>query len=221
MKLIKLLATSATLSAAVLAFPAHAALTTYTNQAAFQAAAGATTVETFSASPLQSSTSNFSGTFNGFSLTSQSNGNFSGIVNNTYNSDSGMPASFAGQNFYGLGSSAGNAGPTSNFAFASGTRAFGFDFFNTDTTDRYSITVNGITQIAIDYFSSGFFGIVATGGDTFSSASIQSAAFGGYVSTVGLDNIRVASTSVPEPTGLALLGIALFGFAAARRKSRN
>lgn len=218
MKLIKILAT---LSAAALVLPAHAGLTVYTDQAAFQAAAGTTTVETFSAAPLGASTNAFSGTFNGFSLTSQSNGNYSGIVNTTYNGDGGMPSSFAGQNFYGLGSSAGDAGPTSSFTFASGTRAFGFDFFNTDSTDRYSITVNGITQVAIDYFSSGFFGIVATGGDTFSSASIQSDDFGGYVSTVGLDNILVDVTSVPEPTGLALLGIALFGFAAARRTSRN
>lgn len=220
LKLIKLLATSATLSAAAFALPAQATLTTYTNLAAFQAAAGATSLETFSAAVVNRTTLNYSGRFNGFSLSSAANSNFSGIVSSAYNTDSGVPVSFNGQNFYGWGNSAGSAGPTTTFTFTGPATAFGFDFFNTDTTDRYSLIVNGFNQTVINFKTSGFFGIVATAGETFSIASIQSASFGGYVSTAGLDNVRV-SANVPEPTGLALFGVALFGFAAARRKARK
>jgi hypothetical protein len=57
---------------------------------------------------------------------------------------------------------------------------------------------------------------VATGGDSFNSASIQTAQYGGFISTEGIDNVRVSA--VPEPGSLALLGLGLAGLAFARKR---
>ncbi len=221
MKTLKTLSIAAALTAAVFALPAQAALVTYTNLAAFNAASGATTVETFSNATVGFSTSNYSGAFKGFSLTSVANGDRSGIAQGTIangGDDTVIPAAFNGQNFYGWGEgNDGGVGPTTTFTFNKPTTAFGFDWFNTDVTDSYSVTVNGVSNTVFTITSSGFFGIIATAGDTFTKATIQTVSAGGYISTEGLDNVRVSN--VPEPTGVALLGIAMAGLAMARRKS--
>lgn len=217
MKTLKIAATLVALAAATFVLPAQATLVTYTNLAAFQAAAGTTSLETFSNAALGTSTGNFSGSFNKFTLSSVSNGDRSGIANGSISGSDTPPAAFNGQNFYGWGEGDGNNGPTSTFTFAAGTRAFGFDWFNTDTTDSYSVTINGLTQTVFNFNASGFFGVIATNGESFSTATIQNASFGGYVQTEGLDNVRVGN--VPEPGSIALLGLALAGVAVARRKS--
>lgn len=217
MKTLKALATIAALTTASFALPAQATITIYTNLAAFQAAAGGTTLETFGGATLGTATSNYSGAFNGFTLKSVSNGDLSGIANGSIGPNATTPpAAFNGQNFYGWGEGDGGIGPVSTFTFASGTHAFGFDWFDTDLTDSYSVTVNNLTTTVFNYGSSGFFGVVATG-ESFSTASIQNVTDGGFVDTEGLDNVRVGT--VPEPSGIALFGLAIAGLVVARRKS--
>lgn len=224
MKLFKTLALTAAVASAAFALPAQATLTSYNSLTTFQAAAGTTTVETFTAATLGATTANYAGSFNGFNLTSVSNGDKSGIATSAFNSGDNypIPLLFAGQKFYGWGEGNGGTGPTTTFSFVKPTIAFGFDWFNTDLTDDYSVTVNSLTQTVFAKAGSsaaqGFFGIIATGGESFTSARIQNVSNGGFVSTEGLDNVLVRA--VPEPTSIALFGIALLGVAAARRKSR-
>ena len=226
MKVVRVIVLSAV--AVLLTARAEASLLTFTNLASFQAAAGATSVETFSAAVVGFSTTNFSGSFNRFSLSSVSNGDNSGISTGSMTGGGDnfpIPAPFAGQNFYGWGSVDGNVGPTSTFTFAAGTTAFGFDWFNTDVTDTYSLTINGQTFVGPPFSlagtsaSSGFFGVVATGGDTFTTATIQTSSMGGFISTEGLDNVRVSS--VPEPATMSLLAIGLGGFGLRKLRGRR
>lgn len=230
MKALKTFAAVAALACAATAVPAHATLTTYNTLAAFQAAAGLTTDETFSMASVGTSTSPYAGSFKGFQLSSISNGDKSGIATGSISGgdNTPVPNTFAGQNFYGwgegTGNTAGGVGPTTLFTFTNPVTAFGFDWFNTDRTDNYSVTVNSLNQIVFNFASSnsassGFFGVVASNNETFTTASIQNVRNGGFVSTEGLDNVRVSA--VPEPTGVALFGIALFGLMAARRRSRG
>jgi hypothetical protein len=227
MKALKTFAAVAALACATTAAPAHAALMTYTSLAAFQAAAGLTTVETFSSASVGYSAANYSGSFHGFNLSSVANGDRSGISTGTIayaGDDTSIPGAFVNQNFYGWGDSGdGSVGPTTLFTFTDAVTAFGFDWFDTDISDSYSVTVNSLTQIVLNTTSSGFFGVVGTDNESFTSASIQTAGYGGYISTEGLDNVRVAArvSAVPEPTGVALFGIALFGLMAARRRARS
>lgn len=224
MKALKIFAATIPFAFAAISVPAHAVIapyTTYKNLAAFEAAAGQTSVETFSSALLGDSNANYAGSFKGFNLSSIANGDRSGIATGTIGTsdNTAIPAAFQKQNFYGWGEgNDGKNGPTTLFTFTKPVTAFGFDWFNTDTSDSYSVTVNGLTQTVFNYKSSGFFGIVATNNQTFTSASIQNVNYGGYISTEGLDNVRVSA--VPEPTGVALFGIAILGFMAARRRSR-
>ena len=209
-----LAATLLTLTAAA----AQASLITYTNKAAFLAAAGSLSTETFSSASVGTSTANYSGSFNGFTLSSVANGDKSGIATGTIaGADNiSIPSSFTGQNFYGWGNSNGGAGPTTTFTFTSGITAFGFDWFNTDMSDRYSVTVNSQSTVVFNYASSGFFGVIDTAG--FTSATIQTANYGGYLSTMGLDNVLTSNNSVPEPTSAALIALGLAGLGMRRRQ---
>ena len=209
-----LAATLLTLTAAA----AQASLITYTNKAAFLAAAGSLSTETFSSATVGTSTANYSGSFSNFTLTSVANGDKSGIATGTIaGADNiSIPSSFTGQNFYGWGNSNGGAGPTTTFTFTSGITAFGFDWFNTDMSDRYSVTVNSQSTVVFNYASSGFFGVIDTAG--FTSATIQTANYGGYLSTMGLDNVLTSNNSVPEPTSAALIALGLAGLGMRRRQ---
>lgn len=204
-------------AALIVSTAANAAFVVYSDPVAFAAAAGSLHTESFASAPLNASTASYSRVFTDFTLSSVANGNLSGVVNGTFNGDGGAPASFLGQNFYGWGSSAGGVASTSTFTVA-GASAFGFDFFNTDTTDRYAIAINGTDRGAIGYFTNGFFGVIATGADHINQVQIRTASYGGYISSAGIDNVRVAANAVPEPSALLLTAGALLALGAARRR---
>lgn len=200
----------------VISSSSRATLTVYTDQASWQAAVGtaSVSVETFSSS----TTGNFASTFGplpfaGFTLSGSANGDRIGIQTGSIasgGSDTPIPSSFVGQNYLGWGNGDGQTGPTTTFAFANGTSAFGFNWFNTDVTDNYQIVItstSGTTNryvsppftFASSVASTGFWGIVATNGEKITGATISTNAFGGYVSDAGIDNVRVSPSTVATP----------------------
>lgn len=52
------------------------------------------------------------------------------------------------------------------------------------------------------------------------SASIQASSFGGYVSTEGLDNVRIATKATAVPTPALLPGLIGMGVAAFRKRRK-
>lgn len=197
---------------------------TYTNLASWSAAAGSSTLEDFSGATVGTSTANYGPTaFTGFTLSSISNGDEVGIANGAIGGGSTPPVPFNGQNFFGWGNGDGNDGPTTTLTFTQPVFAFGFDWFNTDTTDRYQITLNPSGQNFVsppfDFNSQGFFGIVS---DTpIDSVTISTLEFGGFVDTEGFDNVRVALAAVPEPTTWAMIGMVTLGTGAMTWRKRR
>ena len=217
------------------------AQTTYTDPTAFKAAAGLTQTETFSkATPgdFASVGGVYTATFDGFSVTGQNNGNYVGIANNAV-SDSGpnydIPSNFTNQNYLTWADATGGTiSLTINFAAA--TTAFGFDWFNTDYSDQYQISLPGGTQFSGPPFTeadngvatSGFFGLVSA--TPFTSILITDRNFGGYISDEGIDNLVtngagsvVLAAAAPEPGTwlMMIVGFGLAGFALRSAKKRS
>lgn len=228
--------------AAIVAVPGYAqAQTSYTNKAAFLAAAGSTQTETFSGASVGNFASTggvFNAAFDGFSITGQNNGNYVGIARGAVSSggpNTPIPTAFTGQNYLSWANITGDiVSLTINFNAA--TTAFGFDWFNTDYTDQYSINLPGgkvfsgppFTQVvsSSSTANSGFFGLISA--TPFTSVVITNNFFGGYISDEGMDNfvtngVGSVNSGVPEPAtwAMMLLGFGAIGFAmrGARRRS--
>lgn len=214
------------------------AQTSYTDKATFLAAAGSTQTETFSSA----TTGNFASTggvfnaaFDGFSVTGQNNGNYVGIATgNTSSSgpDRSIPTSFTGQKYLTWANITGGiVSLTINFNAA--TTAFGFDWFDTDVTDSYSVQIPGGTTFNSPPFtlagataSTGFFGLVSA--NPFTSVVITNVRNGGYISDEGMDNFITngagsVNGAVPEPASWAMmiLGMGAVGFAMRSAKRRS
>lgn len=236
-------------AASMIAGSADAATTVYTSRAAFEAAASTggrnLQTETFNSATRGAFASsgtngNFSESFDGFTLTGQNNGNYVGVANGTTSSsgpNSPIPASFTGQNYLQWANLSG-ANRTAaivsvNINLNAATTAFGFDWFNTDATDQYTFTVDGVSYsappftVAPNGTTSGFFGLVS---DTaFTRATITNNFFGGYISDEGLDNLTTNGVgsqnpgAVPEPAtwAMMILGFGLLGCAMRRRRTEG
>lgn len=213
----------------------HAAFTTYLSQPSFSTAAGATVVEDFNSYSQQvisaPGNASYSKAFSAFTVSGNGNGDWVGIATGS------QPAAINATNYLQISQSSilpggsngnGNEGPTMVFSFATPITAFGFDWRDTDPTDSYKLVVNGV-EFANPPFSSsgtglgsGFFGLVATGGETFTSISLIQNTSGGIVDPFGIDNVRTSVNAVPEPSSVALaLSAAPLGLVLARRRWRS
>ncbi len=211
-----------------------AAIQSYTNQGAWQSAAGPTIVETFDSSPVAP----FPGApgagaipsqaFNGFSVSGSYNGDYVGIASGgslssingtkslTWVQHPGTP---------GWGGPAGNGGigPLVTLTFDSPILSLGFLWEDTDGSDSYTLEVPGQSAFTNPPFVTsgsgvGFFGIVS---DTpFTTVNFRSTRQGGVVGSFSIDNVQTGGGVVPEPTTLlvwSLLGTT--GVVVYRRKA--
>ena len=216
---------------------AQAGLITYTDEAAYNGATNGLTfaVEDFESYSAGLLTKGSQHSFNGFSAQADDN--------NTGSNNEGFeiyPSGFAGAehspfttsqylgwsedtpNFNGSGT----YGVTVSLSFASPLQAIAFDFLDSDRTDEYNLFVNGVNVTSFlssssSYDGSFFFGLVDTVGITSVVFSADSTSPGGFTEEFGIDNVRTSTlTSVPEPSTLAIFGLALFGLASRKFKKQ-
>lgn len=207
------------------AMPAAAATQTYSDLAEFLAAApNATNVETFSGR--QGSGANAPGQainatgFNGFSITGNRNRDYFGIAHGL------TVGNIDGTDFLAWSGIDSHAGPTFTLNFSAPVTAFGFDFNDRDSTDRYGITLStGETFFNPPFATltgSGFFGLRSDTAFTSVTFALVGTP-GGILEPFGIDNVRsnAGVAAVPEPASWAMM-IAGFGMAggALRRRGR-
>lgn len=175
-------------------------LTTTTNFATWQSATGSTLLE------------DFSGEANG-SFTSRDFGDFTGTL---FNPAGTTPSVISNE----IRLQSTNSNSFTRFSFDAPLTAFGLNWRNTDTTgDKIEMNISGNNYIFGSAGSSGFFGVVATGG-IFSNIDIgDSAGNGGALSYGYIDNFRYEP--IPEPTTMLLFGSGLIGLAGFRRRFKK
>jgi hypothetical protein len=202
--------------------PARAGIIFFTNEAAFDAATGALSTQTFTsanvtgnavaiANPLNSATNN--AVFATGSI-------LAGLSISSSAEHAGQDLGVAGVGAFGNVNKAvfnNFGGDTLELTFASGVSAVGFSYFNPVSSNvDVSVTAPGGaslgSQVATTNPTGGpsFFGIVATGGSVIGQVGLLGDS---GISTdfdfAGVDRIVFAGTTsvpAPEPTGLVLLG---------------
>jgi hypothetical protein len=177
-------------------------ITQYTSETAFQAAAGALSIEDFSGELDGSFTSR---TFTGFdaSLANAAYYDFPSVVSNE------LLIQYS------------ESGNILNLTFVSGIDALGFKWSNTDTfaADDVIELVIGGQSFEFGPSGSGFFGITTDNAFSIAGFSIT------YVDCEGcawmdlfIDDIRFGVSAVPEPSIIALFALGLVGIGFARRR---
>lgn len=223
---------------AVIAFcgnvtPARAALVTYLSQSDFLANAGPVTLEDFNSLAPQIITSpgshSFSKTIGEFALWGFGNGDFVGIGGGSNKGNiNGSSYLHFGQTSPQSGSyiGDGDAGPDVTLTFDTPQKAFGFTWIDTDLSDSYKLIINGVEFAGPPFSTSGtgrgFFGVVASGRETFTTVSFVHLAGDGMVDPFGIDDVIHAGLyTVPEPSSIVLACTALpmgLGLAWKRRR---
>jgi len=119
-----------------------------------------------------------------------------------------------------VGATAGSSNMSITFDMS--LEAIAFDTYNYDCgNDNSNIAVNGVslgataTSGGCPSGTIGFFGVVATSGTVISSLDFLPVRSSGTYN--GFDNFQY-STSIPEPTTVAIFGLALMGLASRRFK---
>ncbi|MFC1748162.1 PEP-CTERM sorting domain-containing protein [Pseudomonadota bacterium] len=186
-------------------------ITTYTDEAEFNAAAGAITVEDF--------TGETAGAFD-----SRDFGDFT--IDLMYD-EFGRQPEITTDGELRLQTRGAHSASTMNFD--TGITALGFDWRNTDDRDQMGLYFNEYREVPEISFGaaggSGFFGVIADTAFTLASLSdVSNIIDGGSALYYGyIDNIRYSSISGPSvpvslPTTLALMGLGLIGVGYSRKK---
>ena len=185
-------------------FVSSAAITTYTNQGNWSAAAGTTSLYDFN--------SEADGSF-----TSRDFGDFTGTLMNQY--DAITPAITSGE----LQLQRRQYTTDLKITFDSNISSFGFTWGNTDgSSDAMELNVLGQNFIFGPSLSSGFFGIVST--SLFTEALLSdSVGNGGSLSYGYVDNFQYGDGTgeVPIPAAAFMFAPALLGFMGLRRRAKN
>jgi len=198
----------------------QAAITTYTDLSAYQAAlSGANEeIEDFNSATVGNFTNPINETgFNFFSVTGNTDDDNVGIFAGTGDDD------IDGTQYLGWDGS--DVGPTFNFIFDDNITAFAFQWTDNDGSDVYRLVVteDGTTsQYYNPPFSNstgtGFCGIISD--DSFTQVTIENQSYGGVISGFGLDNFRMATADVTPasiPTmnewGIIIMSVILAGSA--------
>ncbi|MEZ6135345.1 MAG: hypothetical protein R3C53_10590 [Pirellulaceae bacterium] len=216
-----------------------AGLITYTDQSSF---AAATAGLTFASQDFSSATSgalskNTAHDFGGFSATA---------VDNTTGSNNMVfyiaPASFSGAQYSpftnsqhlgwaedppGIGNGSGQYGPTVTIQFDAPQTAVSFLFLDSDVTDEYRLSVDGV-NVAFPSNSSSFrgaffFGLINST-DSISTLvfSADNTSPGGVVEEFGIDDLRFSlANTVPEPMSVTIWSLGILGLASGTRRRRS
>tara|TARA_R110002167_G_scaffold76148_12_gene212228 strand:+ start:951 stop:1568 length:618 start_codon:yes stop_codon:yes gene_type:complete len=183
-----------------------ATLTTYTNQAAFEAATSTSTYD-------------FNSDANG-SFTSKDFGDFTATLQNPY---SGFLGTYKPSIYnQALKLQKKDEASALEISFDSTISAFGFNWENTDWTgDAIEVSILGQNFVFGPNRQSGFFGITS---DTLFSTALLGDSVGSneFLFTGTLDNFQYGNVSaVPIPAAAFLFAPAMLGFMGLRRKAKK
>ncbi len=176
----------------------------YTDYAAWSAAAGVTTTEDFTGEANGSFTYRDFGDFDA-QLFNQDRSYLPSILNEELRLQRWDQASYL------------------QIVFDYNIQSLGFDWRNTDTTgDSIELIIGADTWDFGPAQSSGFFGLIASGGTFDMIAFSDTFGNGGALASGYIDNIEYASVSnpVPEPSTYILLGTGIAGLIVWRRKRK-
>ncbi|KQS04538.1 hypothetical protein ASG11_09985 [Sphingomonas sp. Leaf357] len=193
---------------AMVASHASAQVTQYTSEAAFNAAAGTTALQTFDSFAVGTAVS--PGPFNFGQFTGTTTGSASIALGGTFDVN--------GTRFLNIDLNPGN---TFTFNFAAPITSFGANFasLNNGSPLRTSVTIGGQTFGPVAEPS--FLGFTST--TAFNSVIFTVNGGAGTDDNFGLDNLRYTAAAVPEPAtwGLMILGFGMIGAAARSRKVKT
>ncbi len=189
--------------------PAEAALATYTDRTSWEAAAGTIETDTFTGAiytPIPINTVFDVGLFNVFYTTS------GGVTNSNYISDISDHLRLE------IDTNGSDTTTLLQFQFDTPITAFGADFDRIDSTDDLTFTPN-IGPESVNIYDvlgggSGFLGI--TSDSAFISLSFTAEGRDAFY----LDNVSLASASVPIPAAVWLFGSGLLGFIGLGRRKK-
>ena len=216
-------------------FTSQASLITYTDEMAYNNATSSLifAIEDFESASVGLLTKDTQHNFTGFSVQASDNNTgsnnegfevypngFTGAQHSPFTTSQYLGWGEYTPNFNGFGT----YGVTVSLSFASPLEAIAFDFLDSDSTDEYNLLVNGVNVTSFlsngtSYDGSFFFGLVDTAGISSVVFSADSTSPGGFTEEFGIDNVRTATlTSVPEPSTIAIFGLALIGLASRKLK---